>query len=132
MKNLLYIITIAMGVSAPNVQAATVSLSNHSESIEITTSVYDVNLLCTSIAKGNTEIVKKLIESGEDVNKKSNGLTPAMYAAKYNRVDILNYLISRGANLKSKCDLGYTALDYAKATNATDAQHIIEAALIKK
>ncbi|WP_253256009.1 hypothetical protein [Formosa algae] len=60
MKNLLYIITIAMGVSAPNVQAATVSLSNHSESIEITASVYDVNLLCTSIAKGNTEIVEKI------------------------------------------------------------------------
>ena len=84
-----------------------------------------------SIAKGDTEIVKKLIANGEDVNRKSNGLTPVMYAAKYNRTEILLLLIANGANVKTKCNKGYTALAYAKATNAKDAQLIIEEVLAK-
>ncbi|WP_299778279.1 ankyrin repeat domain-containing protein [uncultured Formosa sp.] len=130
MKNLLFIIAIVFGASITQVQGANSNI--HLKPLQLSENVYEVNLLCKSIAKGDTEIVKKLIESGEDVNKKSNGLTPAMYAAKYNRVDILKYLIAKGANLKTKCSLGYTALDYAKATNAKDAQHIIEVFLVKK
>ncbi|QDO93743.1 ankyrin repeat domain-containing protein [Formosa sediminum] len=131
MKNLLYTCIITLGLTAPQIQAATLNSNYILNTPFYTSSVYDVNLLCKSIALGNTEIVKKLIESGEDVNKKSNGLTPVMYAAKYNRVEILNYLIARGAKLKTKCDSGYTALDYAKATGAEAAQDIIEVALSK-
>ena len=55
-----------------------------------------------SIIKGDFETAKKLIDMGADINAKSNGLTPVMYAAKYNRTDILKLLIAKGANLKSK------------------------------
>ncbi|QDO93744.1 ankyrin repeat domain-containing protein [Formosa sediminum] len=132
MKTLLFIVTIALGSVTTTVQASNFITNTNPTPITVNVNKSMVNLLCTSIAKGDTEIVKKLIANGEDVNQKSNGLTPAMYAAKYNRVEILQLLISKGANLKVKCNKGYTALDYAKATNAKDAQLIIENAIAKK
>ena len=58
-------------------------------------------------------------------------MTPLMYAAKYNRVEILNLLIERGAKLKVKSDKGYTALKYAELHGAQDTKVILEAALEK-
>ncbi|MDW5287820.1 ankyrin repeat domain-containing protein [Formosa sp. PL04] len=132
MKSLLFIIAITFGAVSTSVQASNTMTNTNSNPIEASVYIADVNLLCTSIAKGDTDIVKKLIANGENVNQKSNGLTPAMYAAKYNRVEILEFLIAQGANLKLECNKGYTALDYAKATNATAAEKIIETALGKK
>ena len=132
MKNLLFIIAIVFGATTTSVQASNFITNNNSNPFEVLATTPQVNLLCTSIAKGDTDVVKKLIANGEDVNKKSNGLTPAMYAAKYNRVAILEILISEGANLRVKCDKGYTALDYAEATNATDAVIMIEDAMAEK
>lgn len=85
-----------------------------------------------SIVKGDLETVKKLIELGADVNKKWNGLTPAMYAAKFNRTEVLSVLIENGANLKSKCDKGHTALEYAEMSNAQDAKSVIQNEMKKK
>ncbi|WP_372753891.1 ankyrin repeat domain-containing protein [Mariniflexile sp.] len=93
---------------------------------------YNVNSFCVSIAMGDLETVKKLISLGEDVNKKSNGMTPAMYAAKYNRTEILELLIAEGADLKLKSDKKMTAADYAKLHGAKDTYAIIEASLSKK
>ncbi|WP_434037682.1 ankyrin repeat domain-containing protein [Formosa sp. 4Alg 33] len=131
MKNLLFIIAIVFGATTTTVQASNFITNNPTNPFEISVVKPEVNLLCTSIAKGDTEIVRKLIDNGEDINKKSNGLTPAMYAAKYNRTEILELLINAGAKLKTKCNKGYTALDYAKATNAKEAQELIEEVLNK-
>lgn len=79
-----------------------------------------------AIVKGDLETVKKMIELGADINQKSIGMTPAMYAAKFNKVDILNLLISKGANLKARSDVGYTAKKYAEISNAFDAKIVIE------
>ncbi len=132
MRTLLFIITIALGTVTTNVQASNFISNTNTNPLTVTVNKPMVNLLCTSIAKGDTEIVKKLIANGENINAKSNGLTPVMYAAKYNRVEILQILIAEGAHLKVRCNKGYTALDYAKATNAKDAQRIIEEAIAKK
>jgi ankyrin repeat protein len=78
-----------------------------------------------SIVKGDVETVQKLIELGADVNEKWNGLTPAMYAAQFNRSEVLVILINNGANLKTKSDKGQTALEYAELSNAQDAQVVI-------
>jgi|SRR5690606_29345745 len=91
-----------------------------------------VSPFCISIAKGDFEMVNKLVELGVDVNQKSEGMTPAMYAAKYNRADILKLLIEKGANLKLKSDKGMTALKYAEIHGADDAKFIIEDALSNK
>lgn len=93
--------------------------------------VFKVNSFCVSIAKGDLETVQKLIDRGADVNEKSNGMTPAMYAAKFNRTDILKLLIAKGANLKVKSDKKMTALKYAKLHGATDAAVIINEAIAK-
>ncbi|MFB9054483.1 ankyrin repeat domain-containing protein [Formosa undariae] len=129
MKKSLLIIAIALGTVSSTVYASNITTNIETTLLESAVVRPELNVLCISIAKGDTEIVKKLIANGEDVNKKSNGLTPAMYAAKYNRTEILLLLIANGANVKTKCNKGYTALTYAKATNAKEAQRILEATL---
>ena len=79
---------------------------------------------------GDYDAVESLIKEGVDVNKKSNGLTPLMFAARHNKVKIAKLLIANGAKLKLKSDKGYTALKYAEISNATEAKMIIKKALI--
>lgn len=100
------------------------------ENTSVNTYFNNVSPFCMSIIKGDFETAKKLIEMGVDINAKSNGLTPVMYAAKYNRTEILKLLIEKGANLKSKdSKKGYTALKYAELSNAIEAKVILENAL---
>lgn len=85
---------------------------------------------CKAIVKGDLETVQNLLALGVDVNEKSLGRTPAMYAARYNKVEILKLLIKYDANLKAKCNgKKFTALEYAKHANATEAAEVIEKAL---
>ncbi|MFV0564243.1 MAG: ankyrin repeat domain-containing protein [Flavobacteriaceae bacterium] len=97
-----------------------------------TETVFKVNAFCVSIAKGDLETVKILLARGEDANKKSNGMTPIMYAAKFNRTEILKLLMAEGADLKAKSDKGYTALNYAQMHGAKQAKTVIENALLEK
>lgn len=92
-------------------------------------SINSVSPFCVAIAKGDFDTVKKLVELGADINAKSNGMTPLMYAAKFNRCEILKYLIDQGAAVKTKDSrLGYTAMDFAKISNAEQAIKILEEA----
>lgn len=96
---------------------------------EITT-VYRVSAFCKLIQMGNYNAVKALIETGEDVNKKSTGLTPLMFAARHNKAKIVKLLLTNGAKLNIKSDKGnMTALDMAKRSKAVDAIKVIKAAL---
>ncbi len=90
-----------------------------------TTIVTETDAFCTLIKQGNFEAVKGMIEAGADVNKKSVGMTPLMYAARQNRVEILKLLIANGANLKVKSNRGYSALKYAELSKAHDTFQII-------
>ena len=92
---------------------------------------FKVSPFCISIAKGDLETVKKLIDRGIDINQKSNGMTPLMYAARFNRADIAKLLIAKGAKLKTKSDKGKTAYQYAKLFKAKDVMAILETALSK-
>lgn len=85
-----------------------------------------INSFCKAILQGDLETVKKLIELGEDVNKKSLGMTPAMFAARYNKAEILQLLIENGADLSVKNDKGYTAKKLAKLSQAKDALAVLE------
>lgn len=96
---------------------------------EITT-VYRVSAFCKLIQMGNYNAVKALIETGEDVNKKSTGLTPLMFAARHNKAKVVKLLLTNGAKLNIKSDKGnMTALDMAKRSKAVDAIKVIKAAL---
>ncbi len=123
MKKTIIISAIALCFSIVSVHATplTTNVSTYETGV-----FFKVNSFCVSIAKGDVETVKKLIKRGEDINEKSNGMTPVMYAAKFNRTEILKLLISQGANLKAKSDKGMTALKYAELHGAKDAQVIIK------
>ena len=60
-----------------------------------------INSFCKAIMQGDVETVKKFIELGEDVNQKSLGMTPAIFAARYNKAEILQLLVENGADLRA-------------------------------
>ena len=92
---------------------------------------YELSSFCKLIQMGDFDAVKALIKSGEDVNKKSNGLTPLMFAARHNKAKIAKLLIDNGAKLKTKSDKGgkLTALQIAERSKAIDAIKVIKEAL---
>lgn len=84
---------------------------------------------CKAIVQGDAQTVQKLIDLGADVNEKSLGLTPAIFAARYNKAEILQMLISNGADLSIKGDKqGFTARKYAELSNAKEALAVLDAA----
>ncbi len=127
MKKTIIIPAVALCLSVAFANAT----PNHLEKTYEVEAYFKVNSFCVSIAKGDLETVQKLIARGADVNAKSNGMTPVMYAAKFNRTEILKLLIAHGADLKTKCDKRKTALKYAELHGATDAEAIIKEALEK-
>ena len=109
---------------------ATVKKVLKSEKVILSKNYYDVSPFCKLIKMGNYEAVKALIEAGENVNKKSFGLTPLMFAARYNKAKIVQLLIANGAKLSTKSDKGkITALEMAKRSKAHDAFNIIKKSL---
>ncbi|WP_026811731.1 ankyrin repeat domain-containing protein [Arenibacter latericius] len=91
----------------------------------------ELSSFCKAIVEGDVATVKRFIDLGEDVNKKSLGKTPAIFAARYNKAEILSLLIKNGADLTVRCDNGYTAKRHAEFSNATDALAVINAHLRK-
>ncbi|WP_142785409.1 ankyrin repeat domain-containing protein [Changchengzhania lutea] len=131
MKKTIIISAIALCFSIVSVNANSVTETKTLDEYSVVLP-FKVNAFCVSIAKGDIDTVKKLIDRGEDINEKSNGMTPVMYAAKFNRVEILKLLISKGANLKARSDKGMTALKYAEIHKAVDAYAIIKEATKRK
>ena len=129
MKKTLIISAMALcfSVVSVNAKSANSNFENYTK-----TTVFKVSPFCVSIAKGDIETVRKLINLGADVNAKSNGMTPVMYAAKFNRTEILKLLIANGAKLKVKSDKGMTALKYAEIHKAKEAHAVLKEAMSKK
>ncbi len=130
MKKTAVIIALALGFSVSSLNATNNFETINNEDVVVTT--VKVNAFCLSIAKGDIETVKKLIDLGTDVNQKSNGMTPLQYAAKFNRVEIIKILVSKGASLTKKSDKGLTAIKYAKQSNAKDAVVLLKMYSSKK
>jgi uncharacterized protein len=86
-----------------------------------------VNPLCQAVAKGDIDTVKKMIEFGSDINATSNGMTPLMFAARYNKVEIVKLLLANGAKAHLKDEKGFTALKHAELSNATETVEILKA-----
>ena len=127
MKNLFLAAALVVGLA---VNANPITTDSTSDNLTIATVVTEADSFCMLIKQGNFEAVKGMIEAGVNVNKKSLGMTPLMYAARQNRVEILKLLIANGADLKTKSKNGYTALKYAKMSKAHDAVQIISDELL--
>ena len=91
-------------------------------------STVEISSFCKAVMQGDIDTVKRMIELGEDVNQKSLGMTPAMFAARYNKAEVLQMLIDHGANLKVISNQGFSVKKYAELSNATDALAVLEAA----
>ncbi|MFT6755236.1 MAG: hypothetical protein ACJAV9_000718 [Urechidicola sp.] len=132
MKNLFL---TSLCIVALSVNANATNFSENETSIEKANSTYEtlaqtkVNTFCKLIQMGDVNAIKNLIMTGANINQKSVGLTPLMYAARHNKIEIVKLLISRGAKLKIKSDKGFTALKYAEISKATDAYELIKKAL---
>ena len=124
MRKTVLIIAVAMGLTAPSFYATNRTLT--SKHLLEVNSQSEISPFCMSIVKGDFETVKKLISLGADVNEKSLGLTPAMYAAKFNKVEILKFLVEHGADLRKRSEQGFTARRYAQLSNAQDALEYLE------
>ena len=77
--------------------------------------------LCEAILKGDNDKVYALLATGVDVNQKSLGKTPLIFAARYNRVEIAKVLLKHGADPEIRCDGGYDVLHYARLSGAEEA-----------
>lgn len=88
--------------------------------------------LVVAISKGEIETVKNFIENGTNVNKKFNGMTSLMYAARYNKVDIIEYLLLKGADRNIKDSQGFTALKHAELSNAYEAIALLKSSSVNE
>ncbi|WP_035678662.1 ankyrin repeat domain-containing protein [Flavobacterium limnosediminis] len=89
---------------------------------------YDVTPLFVAISKGDVATVKKFVEYGVDVNETKNGMTPLMFAVRYNNAEIAKILIEKGADISVKDPNGRTALQLAEAVKATQVAEVIKSA----
>ena len=84
--------------------------------------------LAMAIQKGEIDLVKKMVEYGADVNERSAGMTPLMVAARYNKAEIIKFLLANGAHTYIKDEKGFTALKYAELSLANEAITILKQA----
>lgn len=83
--------------------------------------------LTVAAEKGNLEIVKLLVESGQaDVNLTSSyGITPLIAACAAGQTETVKYLIAHGADAAAKDNTGKSALQYAATANNPDLMAIL-------
>jgi ankyrin repeat protein len=82
--------------------------------------------LLIAAKRGNTEIIRILIENGAQVDgRDKNGLTPLMSAASAGRVGNVEVLIAAAANLNAKDNKGITALMWATVKGFADVVEIL-------
>ncbi len=129
MKKTILTSAMALAIMVVSANAENSTYLNDATVTTTTINSVDINSFCKAIMQGDVDMVKRLIALGEDVNQKSLGMTPAIFAARYNKVEILELLIAEGADLKTKSDKGMTAKKYAKMSNANEALSVIEYAL---
>ncbi|MCW5517617.1 ankyrin repeat domain-containing protein [Muriicola sp. Z0-33] len=128
MRKTILTVAVALMLAVSGVYAG----SNSDSDLAITSSTIanaKLNSFCKAIMQGDIDTVKRMIELGEDVNEKSLGMSPAIFAARYNKAEILELLIENGADITVECDKGFTAKKHAELSNAVDALAVIENAM---
>ncbi|BFZ10942.1 hypothetical protein BsWGS_13981 [Bradybaena similaris] len=88
------------------------------------TAVLSMDDFKMAVIKGNTELVEQSLRQGLDVETPLQcGWTVFMYAANYGRSDLVQLLLSRGANPNCHCDM-FTALMCACSASSHSEEEI--------
>ena len=124
MRKTITIAVMSIALFSNAIEAKTIS-NDPTEKIVVNPKPAGLSSFCNAILKGDIETVKSMIALGEDVNQKSLGMTPAIFAARYNKADVLQVLIDNGADLKTKCDKGMSIKKHAELSNAQEALEVI-------
>ncbi|PIB29797.1 ankyrin repeat domain-containing protein [Maribacter sp. 4G9] len=124
MKKIL-LLTVAIGILSFSNSYGKVNFDTTTNHVTIVTLNDNINSLCKAAMQGDVEKVRSLLATGESVNEKSLGMTPAMYAARYNKAEVLKVLLLNQANLNIKSDQGYTVKDYAEMSKATEVLEVL-------
>ncbi|BES91893.1 Ankyrin repeat [Nesidiocoris tenuis] len=70
-----------------------------------------MSALVWGIKNGDLDFVKSFVESKEiDINKEIDGRPPLHYAADYGQRDVIEYLLSKGADINAKDKHGISAV----------------------
>lgn len=85
--------------------------STDDQCIMMEPSPHNVTLLMQSAGRGDTEIVKLLLDNGANVNAKDGWeQTPLSYAVGGRHIEIIGLLLDRGADINSRAEIGSTPL----------------------
>jgi len=112
---------ILFSVMINTVSANSTPKDNSIRSFKVTTK--NVAPISIAVAQNDYKTVKKFLELGSNVETKGKtmGMTPLMYAARYNNVEMLQLLVANGADFNAKSKMGLKAIQYAELSNATEA-----------
>jgi len=128
MKKTILTLTTMLALAVGSVHASYTSNLNERTNATTMLETSEISTFCKAVVKGDIETVRRLIELGEDVNQKSLGMRPTHFAARYNKVEILELLVANGADLSLRSDRGYTVEKYAELSNAKEALAYIKIA----
>jgi hypothetical protein len=87
------------------------------------------NALIQNATRGHLDAVKRLVESGSDVNSRDKyGWTVLMRASDNGYIDVVKYLVEAGADVNSRDTEGCTALTWATVSSHIDVvKYLVEA-----
>lgn len=115
-------------LSAAQLTAKDIELPVQPQTLVTAAAPVAISPFCKAIMQGDAATVSKMIQLGEDVNRKSLGKAPIHFAARYNQAEILKLLLANGADLNIRCDKGYTAVKYAELSGAGEALAVLKQA----
>lgn len=82
--------------------------------------------LLDAAEKGNSIVVKNLLDQGTNVNARdNNGWTPLMRATERGHKEVVEVLLDKSAYINAKDDNGYTALMYATMSGHKDIVELL-------
>ena len=84
------------------------------------------NFLAISIKLKSMKSLRFFVENGADIEGVCADKTPLMYAAKYGPLEMVEYLVQKGAAIQVSVK-GYTALDYARQFHHSDIRKFLKA-----
>ncbi|HYC60412.1 MAG TPA: ankyrin repeat domain-containing protein [Thermoanaerobaculia bacterium] len=67
---------------------------------------FDFNAFTTAVAAGNQEIAGMLLDAGAKIGDGTSGLTPLAFAVSSGNVDMIRFLVSRGADVNQGAKKG--------------------------